>query len=305
MQIYFRLFTLVTFFLNIHFLYSAERGSSSPFISGDTFRAFADHIFDETKISFKPRDVKEGDVIFIKTDYNFLESFFYRYHPHIRHKYIIVTHNSDHSTPGPFYEMLNSNKIIAWFGQNIEGKSHPKLFNIPIGIANQCWVHGNVDVFSKYSNKRGNIIRPYLCYMNFSCETYPKERTQVRDCFLKYSWCKKAEGKNLESYLEDMSKSKFVLSPRGNGLDCHRTWEALLMGAIPIVKASSLDPLYKDLPVLIVDDWEIITKKFLEEKYKEMQNQEYNCAKIFSSYWINFIKKNLSASLSKNRNICA
>lgn len=47
----------------------------------------------------------------------------------------------------------------------------------------------------------------------------------------------------------------FVLSAHGNGLDCHRTWEVLCLGGIPIVKTSSLDPLYRGLPVAIVEDW--------------------------------------------------
>ena len=258
---------LIIFFLNSHLLFSTDRGSSAPFISGDTFRSVADHIYDETAKTFNPENVKEGDVVFIKTDY--LETFFSIFHPQIRYPYIVVTHNSDHSAPGPCYNILDSEKkIIAWFGQNVEGKSHPKLFNIPIGIANKCWVHGNVDVFLKYSKNRENQHRPYLCYMNFSPSTYPSEREGVWNNFSRYSLCKKSSPKSLDTYLDDTLKSKFVLSPRGNGLDCHRTWEALLMGAIPIVKSSTLDPLYKDLPVLIVDNWEDINKEYLEEKYQ-------------------------------------
>ena len=40
----------------------------------------------------------------------------------------------------------------------------------------------------------------------------------------------------------------FWLSPRGNGLDCHRTWEALYLDIIPIVWHSTLDPLYRKPP---------------------------------------------------------
>ena len=32
-----------------------------------------------------------------------------------------------------------------------------------------------------------------------------------------------------------MIKYTFILSPAGIGLDCHRTWEALCLGCIPIV----------------------------------------------------------------------
>jgi hypothetical protein len=59
------------------------------------------------------------------------------------------------------------------------------------------------------------------------------------------------------------SQVAFVLSPHGRGLDCYRTWEALLMGAIPIVKRSPLDPLFDGLPVVIVDDWSEITESAL------------------------------------------
>ena len=43
------------------------RPSSLPFVSGDTFRNFANHIFDETQ-TLKPKKVKEDDVVFLKTD---------------------------------------------------------------------------------------------------------------------------------------------------------------------------------------------------------------------------------------------
>ena len=43
------------------------RPSSKPYISGDTFRKYADHIFDEST-SFKPKDVRKNDIVFINSD---------------------------------------------------------------------------------------------------------------------------------------------------------------------------------------------------------------------------------------------
>jgi hypothetical protein len=60
---------LSSFFFNCTFLYSNNRDSSAPFISGDTFRGDVDHIYDETTNTFNATNVKEGDVVFIKTDY--------------------------------------------------------------------------------------------------------------------------------------------------------------------------------------------------------------------------------------------
>ena len=47
------------------------RFTSTPYISGDTFRAYADHIFDETR-SINPKKIKKGDTIFLKTELKML-----------------------------------------------------------------------------------------------------------------------------------------------------------------------------------------------------------------------------------------
>lgn len=52
-----------------------------------------------------------------------------------------------------------------------------------------------------------------------------------------------------------MAQFAFVASPHGHGLDCHRTWEALALGCVPIVKSSPLDALYERAGAMIVRDW--------------------------------------------------
>jgi mannosyltransferase OCH1-like enzyme len=61
------------------------------------------------------------------------------------------------------------------------------------------------------------------------------------------------------------AEHEFVVSPPGNGLDCHRTWEVLAMGSVPIVRSSTLDGLFRDLPVIIVSDWTELRCANLEE----------------------------------------
>ncbi|MEM1282614.1 MAG: hypothetical protein AAGG81_03590, partial [Chlamydiota bacterium] len=68
-------------------------------------------------------------------------------------------------------------------------------------------------------------------------------------------------------------------------LDCHRTWETLLMGAIPIVRSSTLDRMYEDLPVLIIDNWEEITPQLLNKTYEEFGKNQFNLKKKFFDYW--------------------
>ena len=82
-----------------------------------------------------------------------------------------------------------------------------------------------------------------------------------------------------------MISCKYILSPHGNGLDCHRTWESLIFKTIPIVKTSTLDDLYKDLPVIIVNKWNDIDFEklltFKTEDFKDICTIEYWRKKIY------------------------
>lgn len=269
-------------------LNAQERGSSAPFISGDTFRDICDFTYDELSKDINPASVKSGSIIFLKTD--FLEEFFTKAHPYIKNPYILITHNSDHPIPGNFATYLDDSKIIAWFGQNVDQCSHPKMNPIPIGIANKQWPHGNVEIFEAMQSKFAESPRSILLYMNFSVRTYPKVRLKVMELFKDKSYCVSSSQKDLSAYLGDLARSKFVLSPRGNGLDCHRTWEALLMGAIPIVETSSLDPMYENLPVVIVNGWNQIDENFLNTKYEEMKARDFQWEKIYFAYWLERIR---------------
>ena len=106
-------------------------------------------------------------------------------------------------------------------------------------------------------------------------------------------------------YLEEMASTKFTPSPRGWGPDCYRTWEALLVGSIPIVKRgqcdvmeiarsllrsypcydAQLDRLFEHLPILVIDDWEEITEEFLNKKYEEITSKTYDLRMLYMEYW--------------------
>ena len=81
----------------------------------------------------------------------------------------------------------------------------------------------------------------------------------------------------------------FVVSPHGNGLDCHRTWESLALGNIVIVKRSPLDPLYAGLPVVIVSQWSEITAENLSEwqrRYAHAFSDTVFLECLTNRYWI-------------------
>jgi hypothetical protein len=73
------------------------------------------------------------------------------------------------------------------------------------------------------------------------------------------------------AYLERLSSSLFCVSPAGHGVDCHRTWEALYVGTVPVVLRSPLTDANPDLPMVVLDDWaEFSTVPFSAELYAEL-----------------------------------
>ena len=90
-----------------------------------------------------------------------------------------------------------------------------------------------------------------------------------------------------------MRKTLFVPSPAGNGLDCHRTWEAMYLGAIPVVLKSEFCG-DSSWPVLVVDDWDEIikmTRKELEELYSENSSTPTEVLD-FSHFILNLVSAN-------------
>ena len=300
---------LATFaFLHLIFFQTSSvedmRISSEPFISGDSFRAIANHVLDETGRSFNPGNVKKNDVIFVKTDY--VSLFFTTIHPTIQYPYILITHNSDvspvylaaHDHPKGKYNFANyldDPKLIAWFAQNID-YAHPKLIPIPIGIANNCHAHGRVKIFSEATkNLISHDTRSEKIYLNIRVGNNAPERQPVVNYFAGKPFAFFATLKPSAQYLEEMKSYRYVINPPGNGIDCHRTWEALLLGCIPIMKHSILDGMLENLPVIFVHDWHEVTEQYLELKFEELKEKSFNLSKIYFQYW-----KDLIYSFRKN-----
>ena len=267
-----------------------EKLSSFPYISGDTLRTLASVCIDELRTPFDTDAIHDGAIIFVRA--NLIKYFFDQVHPLLNARYILITHNEDNPAIGSYGNMLDDEKLIAWFALNVEVYyKHPKLTLIPIGIANSYWPFGKVEILNAAMHKVPTISKSHLIYLNFYKEDTRESRIPIEKLFLGKSWAYIRSNRPWNEYLEDIASSQFVLSPHGNGLDCYRTWEALLLGSFPVVKTSSLDPLYEDLPVVIVQEWEQVTEEFLIEKYNELKNKTFKMEKIYALYWFDLIKE--------------
>lgn len=91
----------------------------------------------------------------------------------------------------------------------------------------------------------------------------------------------------------------FIVSPPGAGIDCHRTWEALILKNIVIVLRTPpmSDDLFERLPVIVIDDISEITienmKAWREDYLKKFANGYYDYTRVTKNYWLGKIKEQL------------
>ena len=228
----------------------------------------------------------------------------------IEKKIILVSGDCDETIPddiftdSEFKEFIESDKIIHWFSQNCVGK-HPKLSGIPIGLDYHTMSNRNHewgDRLSPFIQEKElydikNSSKPFYqrnikCYSNFHflmTTRYSYDRLDaINTIHNELVYYEQTKVKRYDSW-KKQTEYAFVISPHGNGYDCHRTWEALCLGCIPIVKTSLIDYLYDDLPVLIVKEWSDVTYDLLDETVKLFQTKTFKYEKLTLTYWMNLI----------------
>lgn len=265
------------------FKYRYYRPSSTPFVTGDTFRNFADHIHDDL-FKINPTLVKKGDFIFLKSE--FIEDFFQNFARKIDSEFFIISHNSDRLIDINL-QKLDHPKLIKWFAQNLLGVENKKISFIPIGLENKMYrKNGIVKRFlnADIDKVRSNFV--FSCFREYS----NNERSNINKIISKVEYIDSFEFLKNETYISKLAKSRFNICPEGNGLDSHRIWESLILKSIPIVKRNKfIDMLVSNnVPLFVLDNYgdlknlrESILYKFYEENKVKLNSLEVYRA----DYW--------------------
>lgn len=211
---------------------------------------------------------------------------------------IFVTHQSDYSITEEHVKHLP--KDVVWFAENCEVIDNPNVIGIPNGLNNVDFVISKASKHGKYSSCfahitdfHGNLSKQHfkpkavenLVYMNFTPDTFSSERTSVYTIFKDKPFVTKKNNISHLDFARDVYNHPFVLSPRGNGYDCVRTWESIYLGSIPIIKKNNVMLHFSDLPILLVEDWEEITENLLLSTLDNFRNKQFDMSKAKISYW--------------------
>ena len=186
-------------------------------------------------------NARDKDWIFVNGDYLHLFS------PVLRtNRFVFIIHNTDRSFGQYELERLLPHAYHI-FAINTTVR-HPMLTTIPLGFVDR-----QLPVLRTYQPTPR--IRDIEIYANFTLVTNSPKRQACIDAFKEKPNAVFRTGLSVPEYLDDLSRSKFVLCPEGTGLDTHRVYESLLCGAIPVVLRNPLSNLYEQLPVCILDNW--------------------------------------------------
>ena len=231
--------------------------------------------------------ITSSTTFFIKMDW--INYFIDNIMPFIKKPFILVTHNSDYMSgehnlvthnsdymSGTHNIILQNNLLIKWYGQNMNIITD-KTECLPIGLENIMWNRTNFKTIDTCkSNKKTKLL-----YLNFNLSTN-KNRGHIMNTL---SHFKRNNNKKWDEYMKELSEYKFSISPEGTGIDCHRTWECLYLGVIPIVIKSNCMSYFKELPILFVDNYDCINEQYLLEQYTHFQNKQFNLEKVDINYW--------------------
>jgi hypothetical protein len=272
--------------------HNAQPQSSSPHIDSDLLNGH-----------------RAGGSIYVCTDA--LTHFADRFLAQLRHPFVLVSGDSDVPvSPAGIGEstvrrLLDSPLLIAWYAQNCATTAE-RLHPLPIGLDYHTMFerpglwglrqaspiaqeHQLIDLWARSHPVQQRF---FGAYCNWAHALERGDRRQCAElidrsvCFFEApnvprasSWARQAE------FL-------FVVSPEGAGMDCHRTWEALALGCIPIVKRNPICRLLTDLPVMIVDDWSEVRRDRMEAFLREFPQKQFDYSTLLRDTWTRRLRGN-------------
>jgi hypothetical protein len=272
------------------------------------------------------QNIKSGDVVWVQP--RFISRFHKEVLPEVKQPFVLLVSHGDESFPidcGLSEEeteaFIANDKIIHIYAQNLDYQgSSGKVTAIPIGMDLHTVGYKSA---SGGWGERGSPLQQEA-YLSQLVQQFVPTSSRKRRAFVDFQISDNIRNGHFKRYLQfgedrtsifhylmmtglidysgrirrtELWNTKgqyaFSISPHGNGLDCHRTWEDLILGCIVIVKTSPLDPLYEGLPVVIVKDWSEITEgnleKWMVQYHDAFTNPEYR-AKLTNGYWFDKIR---------------
>jgi len=280
--------------------------------------------------------LQDGTIIHIDSYGHTVIKFFETMRPNITDgnvRYVLMTTETDGPQPmGKYRKKLTDDaQLLKWYGNNpnlLVSKPPPtdvelsKFVGFPLGLSKQ---HAQMPYLQYYLSAR-NHTNPFADKSRWTESTVlfdpaNKETTDVM--FVKFGINARSQHRRVpydmacngrtrnatddisctlegqhtmhETY-SAASRYLFGLSPRGNGEDCYRTYELLLLGVIPVIVDrygfTKEGGMLEDLPAVVLDNWDLNQEQLLAKLRDYIRSEEFlstdfqrGWERLFLGYW--------------------
>ena len=208
----------------------------------------------------KPEDKAYVDSLMDKSDLLKLCAAF----PDMR--FIIFTNLEDTPTDEYIFDAIPDNVLCI---SAVNAIAHGgKVVPAPYGVQRRMNDGDDRIEVLKKAMWESDYASPYYLYVSHKEDSH-EERRGIKELFRNNTWAIVDENRvSYGDFLTTLKQCKFMICPRGNAVDCHRNWEVLYMRRVPVMKRDSyLQQLFKDYPVLWVDDFAEVTQQMLMDNY--------------------------------------
>ncbi len=207
-----------------------------------------------------------------------------------KNKFVIFTSHED--TPIDEHIVIPANVLAIHAVNGVF--QHYKVHPFPIGLQRQLGLTDNrLQIMKEIITKDKSQFPTKLLYINCGLGTERNEEERAYlPTFMRFGWatCRFEPQSKFYPYskytdfLTELKDHKFVVCPKGHGMDCHRNWETLYMRRVPIFKDHQyFRRLMGGYPALFIKEWADITPKLLvnnEHLFKKAQKMDLNALNL-------------------------
>jgi hypothetical protein len=198
--------------------------------------------------------------------------------------------------------------FVKWVGWNTcyEGlETHPNVHSFPLGLKPKMGkaearnpIPSYRKAFVESFNRGQPTNKSQLLYLSPLGPT-----NSVRKMILDQDAYRNTSGKRqvgYSEYLKKISASYYVLSPDGDNPDCHRSYEAIGLGAIPITQLDhrSYDHFQEaDINGVLYDSTYMLNIPALHRHLKTLPLFDLNRNMVFEEYYMEWIEQKIGRPL--------
>jgi len=203
---------------------------------------------------------------------------------------ILITSFSDAKCTTKMASRLPPN-VRRWFSNNVATRN-ARVTAVPIGLRTSS----QGEQILRVVMGMGRLKERNLVYMNFwrRLRRTPNPRRGIYEMFMCKKWVTYEGGFDhvpMDHFYKMTASHPYTISPPGAGPDCHRHWEAMLLGTIPIVLRSKATDILEDMPCLRITHWGEITERLLLKQLPKLKARfdTPTMDKCWFEYWRDMI----------------